>query len=69
MKLQKAMAIMNVIVPRPITLSREVAKKPDPSMPGGASNYIDVTHDINKKGSFLIKNEHTNLQYFRKDYT
>lgn len=36
---------------KPITLSMEVAKKPDPSMPGGASTKLTSLMVITKKCS------------------
>ena len=33
---------------KPIALSSEVAKKPAPSTPGGASTNLNITHDLYK---------------------
>jgi hypothetical protein len=43
--------------PKPITLSKEVAKKPDPSMPGGASTILMSLMIQNEKRFIPTKNE------------
>jgi hypothetical protein len=42
---------------KPITLSKEVAKKPDPSMPGGASTILMSLMIQNEKRFIPTKNE------------
>ena len=42
---------------KPTTLSKEVAKKPEPSIPGGASTILISLMLLNKKCLFLIENK------------